>query len=211
MKNYLQWIFPAMLAMNTVAFAHEGHDHVINDPLQVQWGLQGAMELINVHPLFVHFPIALLLAAVTFYVSGILFRQEGLLNAGKWTLFAGTFGASAAVWTGLQAAGTVAHGGDTHQIMMAHQYLGIAILTLSIILSFWVIVSKANMPKAPKIFFMILLLLAAVITQQADLGGRLVFSHGVGVGKKNMVQQQASDHHAVGKPEEDHNHGNHQH
>lgn len=191
--------------------AHEGHEHVATNPSQVQWGLQGAMELINAHPLFVHFPIALLLSAVAFYTVGILFRKDGLLGAAKWMLFGGTLGATAAVWTGLRAAGTVAHGGDTHQIMMVHQYLGITILALSIILSLWAIASKANMPKAPKIFFLVLLVLAAIITQQADLGGRLVFLHGVGVGQKTMIQKDTSDHHAAGKHEDSHDHENHQH
>lgn len=211
MKKYLQWIFPMTLLTSTLALAHEGHEHVATNPSQVEWGMQGAMELINVHPMFVHFPIALLLACVFFYIVGIVLKKDNLLIAGKWSLYLGTLSAAAAVWTGLRAAGSVEHGGDSHQIMMAHQYLGITILLLSAVLSIWVLISKVNMPKAPKIFFLILLLLVVFISQQADFGGRLVFLHGVGVGKKSMMQEQAPGHEAMGEHEEGHDHGDHQH
>lgn len=174
----------------------------------VPWGLEGAKELINIHPLFVHFPIALLLTAIAFYCLGIIFCRDSLLGAGKWTLFAGTLSAAGTVWTGLQAANTVSHG-DTHQTMMAHQYLGFAILGLSIVLSAWIIFSKANLPqKSKKLFLIILLFLGLVIVQQADLGGRLVFLNGVGVGKKSMMPEESHSH---DHKEEAHDHGEHTH
>ena len=211
MKKYLQWIFPAALIAAPIVWAHEGHEHVATDPTKVQWGLQGAMELINVHPLFVHFPIALLMVCVFFYAAGLIFKKENLLIAGKWSLYLGTLSAASAVWTGLLAAGSVKHSGDTHQIMMVHQYLGITVLALSAVLSIWVLISKANTPKAPKFFFLALLLLAALITQQADFGGRLVFLHGVGVGKKSMMQEQGHGGETMGGHEEGDPHGDHQH
>lgn len=213
MKKYLLWIFSIALMTNAIALAHEGHEHASNLPTNVQWGVQGAKELINIHPLFVHFPIALLLTAIVFYLlGGILFRRESLLNTGKWTLFVGTLSAAATVWTGLQAANTVDHGGDIHQTMMAHQYLGFAILGISIVLSAWVIFTKANLPqKGKKLFFIVLILLGLVIIQQSDLGGRMVFLNGVGVGKKSMMQEQAHGHEAMDEPEEGQDHGDHQH
>lgn len=174
------------------ATAHQGHEHMSNVPTNVQWGMQGLQGMINVHPIFVHFPIALLLTAIAFYILGILFRKEVLLMVGKWTLFAGSLSTVPAVFTGLQAANTVPHGGGIHQTLMAHQYLGFTILTISIALSVWVLVSKTNVPqKGKKVFLIALLLLAAIIGQQADFGGRLVFLNGVGVGKKNMGERQA--------------------
>jgi len=185
----------ANLTFVAIAFAHEGHEHVATNLLQIKWGLQGARELINIHPLFVHFPIALLLACVFLYVMGMILKKENLLIAGKWSLYLGTLSAALAVWTGLHAEETVQHGGDTHQILMAHQYLGIGILVLSALLSLWIIFSKANVPARGRAFFMVALLtLAAVLMQQADLGGRMVFLNGVGVGKKSMMQEQTHDH-----------------
>src|SRR3989338_590852 len=143
------WISAMFLMPAATLLANEGHEHVATNPFQVEWGLQGAMELINVHPLFVHFPIALLMICVFFFIVGIIFKKENLLIAGKWTLYLGTLSTALAVWTGLRAAETVEHGGETHQIMMAHQYLGISILVFSVVLSIWVLISKTNTPKAP--------------------------------------------------------------
>lgn len=177
-----------LLSLSGPAWAHKGHGAVTH-PIHISWGLQGAQELLNVHPLFTHFPIALLLAAVAFYVLGALFRKENLFIAGKWTLWFGALSAVATVWTGLQAAETVAHDEEIHQIMMRHQYLGIAILILSVAWSLWVAISKANIPSRGRVIFMSgLLILSAMILQEADFGGRMVFLKGVGIGQKNLQQ-----------------------
>ena len=159
------------------------------------WGFQGAQELINIHPIFVHFPIAFLLGAAAFYLLGSIFRRESLLAAGKWSLFAGALTAMITVWTGLQAEDTVAHDEEVHQIMMKHQTLGIIVLIMSMLLSFWVAVSKANIPtKRRGLFFAALFLLGMIILQQADFGGRMVFLKGVGVGRKSMMTEMVHHH-----------------
>ena len=120
---------------------------------------------------------------------GIIFRRDNLFIAGKWALWFGALGTIPTVWTGLQAAETVAHDEEVHQIMMRHQYLGIAILILSIVWGLWVAISKANIPSRGRIIFMAgLLMLSAIILQEADFGGRMVFLKGVGVGRKNLQQ-----------------------
>lgn len=210
-------LFLGIITLPVVAFAHEGHEHASNIPTNVEWGFQGLREIINIHPLFVHFPIALLLTAITFYFLGTIFRKEELLSAGKWVFYAGTLSAAVAVWTGLRAADTVPHGGDMHQTLMAHQYIGVVILGLSVLLSLWLILTKANIPGRGKPFFVIaLLLLMAAIMQQADFGGRLVFLNGVGVarlparqGRKSMVAENKEN---ISTGELEHrDHGAHQH
>ncbi len=187
MKKTLS-IFLLLFLMSSPAWAHKGHG-VVTKPVHVSWGLQGAQELLNVHPLFTHFPIALLLVAVAFYVLGSLFRKENFFIAGRWTLYFGALSTVATVWTGLQAAETVVHDEEIHQIIMRHQYLGISILILSVVWSLWVVISKANIPSRGRVIFMGgLLLLSAMILQEADFGGRMVFLKGVGVGRKNLQQ-----------------------
>lgn len=155
--------------------------------MSVQWGLEGVKELVNLHPLFTHFPIALLFSSLVFYLLGLVFKKEHFLKTGQWTLYFGTLGAAVAVWTGLQAAKTVPHDDTTHAMMMAHQYLGITVLVLGALLSLWLLVSKASLPKVKLVFVGGLLLIAALLLQQVDFGGRLVFFHGVGMGKKSFV------------------------
>lgn len=170
--------------------------------LVVPLGLKGAEEMISIHPLFVHFPVALLTASVLFYFLGVVLKKESLLETGKWTLWSGTLSAGVAVWTGLSAASAVPHDEETHQIMTLHQNLGYVILFLSVGLSAWTLAVKSALPqKGRAVFLIISLLLVVVVTQQADLGGRMVFLKGAGVGKKSMLQESG---HA-------HTHGSHEH
>lgn len=170
-------------------------------------GFKGLEELINIHPIFVHFPIALLLTSTVFYFLGCLFKKEEFLIAGKWTLYFGTIAAALTVWTGLQAANTVSHGAGVHELMTIHQYFGYAILGLSAALSLWLLISKANMPGKGRFLFLILLfVLAGLVAQSSDFGGRMVFQNGVGVGKKSMMQETMEHKH-----EESHTHSSHAH
>jgi uncharacterized membrane protein len=164
-------------------------------PLAVVMGFQGATEVLNVHPLFVHFPIALLLSSFVFYLLGAIFKNDGLLAAGKWSLYFGTLSAAVTVWTGLEAAKTAPHGGGTHDIMMVHQYIGFIVTSLSTVLSAWVFFSKANVPgKGKPVFLTVFALMCVILIQGADLGGRMVFLNGVGVGRKSMMPKVTDEH-----------------
>jgi len=171
----------------------------------MQWGLAGIKDLVNIHPLFTHFPVALLLSAFAFYLLGILFRKDHFFKTGQWTLFFGTLGAAAAVWTGHEAAETVAHDATTHAIIMAHQNLGFAVLTLSVLLSLWLLISRSSLPKPKTVFVAGLFLIVALLLQQVDLGGRLVFFHGVGMGRKSVLEAEKAE------PAAPHEHDHHAH
>lgn len=211
MRKISPYLFFVMFVFAGIVWAHEGHEHAPNLPARIEWGLKGAKEVINVHPLFVHFPIALLLESLALYGLGCLLKKEELLASGKWVLYFGTLAAAVTVWTGLQAAKTVPHDATTHPIMMVHQYFGFAVLGLSLALSAWVFFSKSNLPAKGRPFFLIgLLLLAGILIQGADFGGRMVFLHGVGVGKKGVVKQDIEEH-QHGASEGAHEHGDHAH
>ena len=55
MKKHFWMTVGLTVGFAGAAFAHKGHEHASNIPTHVQWGLSGIKELINVHPLFVHF------------------------------------------------------------------------------------------------------------------------------------------------------------
>jgi len=163
----------------------------------IEWGLKGLSDVANIHPLFVHFPIALLLTSFAAYLLGSIIKREELLVAGKWLLFFGTIAAAVTVWTGLEAEKTVSHGGGVHEIMIVHKYFGYTVLGLSVFLSSWVLFSKAHIPSKGRIVFLATLaFLAMVLTQGADLGGRMVFLHGTGVGGKDLMAETMPHDHA---------------
>ena len=157
-------------------------------------GFQGLREMINIHPLFAHFPIALLLASAVFYFLGAVAKKDNLYETGRWTLWLGTLSAGLAVWTGLKAENTVQHNEEVHQIMMFHQNLGYVVLALGVILSGWLLMAKKTVPQKGKVvFFGGLVLLSIFLLQQAELGGRMVYAYGTGVGRKSMVPRHDHD------------------
>jgi|GEM_PF-694594 len=181
------------------AYAHEAHK-AVTQKIEIPWGLQGAGELLNIHPLFTHFPVALLLFSAAFYFSGTLLRKHHFFPVGKWLLYSGVLTVIPAVWTGLRAAEGVPHNEEIHQIMIRHQYLGLALLALSAILSLWLFFSRSDMPSRGRIVFLAGLgVMSAMVLQQADFGGRMVFLNGVGIGKKNIRQAETEVNPAVEK------------
>src|SRR3989338_1246465 len=96
--------------------------------------MRGLVEINNLHPLFVHFPVALLTTSLFFFIVAIIFRNSTWDTAGRFTLFTGTGAALIAVLSGLVASNTVPHMENVHEIMLAHQRGGYIILGGSIIL-----------------------------------------------------------------------------
>lgn len=178
---------------------------VIRAFLSVEWGLKGAAEVMNLHPLFVHFPIALFLSAVFFYAVGLLIRNDGFLAAGKWALVLGAISAAFTVWQGLLAEATVPHAEAVHETLVVHKHLGYLILGLSLFLSAWVLLSRVLIPAKGRWFFLgALICLSLLVIQTGDLGGRMVFLHGTGVGAKSRPEGSA-------EPREAHDHDRHEH
>lgn len=65
--------------------------------------LPGINAAPNIHPLFVHFPIALWLAALLFWIVALAKKNDELWRFGRWLLYLGTIGGLAAVATGFLA------------------------------------------------------------------------------------------------------------
>jgi len=113
---------------------------------------------------------------------GSLIRKENWRQLAGGLLYLGTIAAAAAVFAGLLAAESVEHGDNVHLIMGKHKTIGISVLCLSVVLSIWRLLSGGVIKGAANIFF---LLFAAVlnilIILGADLGGLMVYKHGVAV------------------------------
>jgi len=146
----------------------------------------------NVHPMIVHFPIAFL-SVFLFLKLAELSRSGGRLReVATWMLGLGTLGAIAAATTGLIAEATVPHGADVHEIMEWHGRIGLTVASLSTLLligRFALRKHPSAMSSALQVFLSVLI--ASCLFIGADLGGFMVYGHGVGV-KAVAV---AEDHH----------------
>ncbi len=161
--------------------------------------LPGLAALDNLHPLFVHFPIALLSLFFMLDFVGSLMNKPNLRQGAGWFLYCGTLFAVMTVAAGLVAAGTVAHGGDVHEIMEHHEHLGISVLVLAIILSLWRVLTKALIVGAANTLFQIFAaILLGLVVLTADLGGLMVYQHGVAVKPVAEMKQAAAASHEHG-------------
>ncbi len=169
--------------------------------------LPGVAVLENVHPLFVHFPIASLsLFFIVDCVASFADKSEWRKLA-SWFLYLGALFAGLTVVAGLIAANSVAHGGDVHEIMEHHEHLGISVFTLAVALSVWRSLAKA-VPTGPANILHLLLagLLSVLLMFTADLGGLMVYGYGVSVAPVAVINQAAdAAHHHGGDVDDHHN------
>ena len=144
--------------------------------------LPGVSQMENVHPLFVHFPIAFLLTFFVLDLIGTFAKKAEWRRVAGWLLYLGSISAIFTVIAGFMAAESVKHGENVHDIMERHESFGITVLTLSLILSIWRLIARGRFEAGANTLFLLLsALLCVVLTLGADLGGLMVYKYGVGV------------------------------
>ena len=135
----------------------------------------------SVHPLVVHFPIALLLTALGLDVAALLSKRPGLHRVALWNLSLGTVGAAVAVLTGLQAEDVAKHSFEIWQVMQLHKRLGISTLILGIATTGWRLGHRDQLTRRGRVLALLgMCLMTATLSYGAFLGGRLVYEFGVG-------------------------------
>jgi uncharacterized membrane protein len=135
----------------------------------------------SVHPLLIHFPIALLLAACVVDLLAVLAKRPGWHKIALWNLALGTLGAGAAVLTGLQAGEIAKHSFEIWQVMERHKKLEITTLVLAAVVTAWRLWKRDRLPTwARTVTLTLMAAMATALTVGAHLGGRLVYEFGVG-------------------------------
>lgn len=150
-----------------------------------------ASSLPNLHPAIVHFPIALALTALALRTVHLIRpRWEQVeITATRLTLFA-ALGACAAWLAGRQAVGTLGPlPAVAEQTLSRHADLGgwtTIALWLAVMVSLVAARRQSTMSARGRVLwrggqFLMLLTATGVLSITADLGGRLVYTHGVAV------------------------------
>lgn len=133
-------------------------------------------ELYLLHPIAVHFPIALLITGWAACALGR--RMEWLPNAASWLLWLGTAAAWTALGLGLLAEKTAPHVPPAWQTLNRHQTLAYWTAGSFTVLSLW---RWRWGDWRPRLFLFAWVLACAVLLATAYQGGELVFTHGMGV------------------------------
>lgn len=135
----------------------------------------------NLHPLIVHFPIALLITALALETVGLFWRAEILPRVALWNLGLGTLGAAAAVLTGRLAADEAKHSHEIFQVMAQHARLGYLVLWGAVAATGWRLATRGRADARSRwIGWGLLAAVCGTLAVGAHLGGRLVYEYGVG-------------------------------
>lgn len=182
--------------------------------------LPGITGMDNIHPLFVHYPIAFFTVFFLLDVIGSLAKKAQWRYVASWLLYLGTVAAIFTVIAGLFAADSVEHGADVHDIMERHEHIGIAVLSLSLFLSAWRLKQWGLHSLGANMVFLCLAgFLCLLLSLGADLGGVMVYQYGVSVkpasvSAANPVGAAVQHEHKQDDPgmnEDGHSHGGHSH
>ena len=93
--------------------------------------------MVEVHPLVIHFPIALLSSAMLFDFFYILLKQNDLAQIGWWVLLLGLISAAAGIATGLWDDTLIGHLGSVSPLWVNHGWIQIFSCTLFLSLFIW--------------------------------------------------------------------------
>ena len=143
--------------------------------------LPGTQHLQNIHPLVVHFPLALLPGAALFYMLAWLAGRESLAWTALWFLALRTVSAAVAAGTGLHASeGVMVDPTVREQLLDPHKSWMLTTLGLSAALTVWALGGPPFPARGRSLFVLLLLVVLAVMAHGADYGGRLVYDYNAG-------------------------------
>ena len=132
----------------------------------------------QLHPLIVHFPVALFITALGMEALCLISKKEALRQAAYYNYLLGTLGGIAAVlaawWDGQVL---------EHPIFYTHKTLAYwtAGLALACALILFLVQQRKSKKVFKIIFFTFLILTAVLVSLTGYYGGRLVYEYGVGV------------------------------
>ena len=158
--------------------------------------MPGLEATLNIHPLFVHFPIALTLMAIPLMFYSLYSGKSGVMDTAATLIYLAAIAAVVTATTGYMAADAIGHDAPGHDLVHIHRnlmywYTGL-ISTLAVLNYF---IRRDGAPDwvthwGTKVARMALLFSAAtILVRGADRGALLVFGYGLG----GTYQTQTSD------------------
>jgi len=143
--------------------------------------LPGLDALQNLHPLVVHFPIALLTMAALLYLVACGWKRDAWAWPALWMLTIGTLGAALALWTGLRAgAGVMVAESVRDHILIHHEHLMIVVFAMSVALTAWALLTPPMPRRGRVVFVALMVVLASLIVKGADYGAWMVYGYNAG-------------------------------
>ncbi len=142
------------------------------------------LELTHIHPMLVHFPIALLILGFLAELVALALKKKFFADAAFLLLITGALGAVAAVLSGSYAAGGLEEAGTLKQAVETHEGAAELAMWLAVIAAAFrtalVLIRKytGSLRYLSAVLFLVAVLAAA---RAGYYGGELVFKHAAGV------------------------------
>ena len=134
------------------------------------------------HPIFVHFTIALTSASLVFDALGFCLGKTSLSAAGGWTLVGSALMTLVTLSTGLSSSTRApVEEGEARSFLRAHMALGLIFYGLLVAVTFWRVSLWQGGRGVSWLYLASLAAVSLVMTVQGYLGGELVYRYGVEV------------------------------
>ena len=151
--------------------------------------LPGLKAALNYHPMLVHFPIVLWLAALLFQLLALWRGSDEMQRVTARMLYLGTLAAIVTVLSGLAAANSVPPG-DAMRAVGIHETLMLVATSVGAALCMFAFFARNNFTAQLRKFMLLgLFVLAVLLTIGADRGAQLVYGYGAAVNWSTAQQQ----------------------
>ena len=133
-----------------------------------------------IHPIVVHFVIAMALITVVFDLIGVITRRRNLFEVSFWNLVVATVAIFVAIIFGQIEAGLATPYGASRDLLNYHSTLGWSLAAILSLLTGWRYVARQKDPTVlPRGFLIIDSILAVLVFCQVYLGDKLIWVYGL--------------------------------
>ncbi len=153
------------------------------------------IEIYLIHPVLVHFTIALFSLSVLFDILGRIFKKDSFHVAAWLNLIGGGVAVIATVIFGVIAESRAPHTDAGHALIETHETIGFIVLGIILVLAIWRFFLKGKLPvKGLAIYFVIAILGVFLMFVGAYYGGEMVYTHGYGVKATAATTEESAPH-----------------
>ena len=141
------------------------------------------MAVEKIHPMIVHFPIALLITSLFFDFLMLVTKKEGFERTAFHLLPLGVLGSLAAIVFGILAEDAAGNRPGIHDIIETHELLAVSTAGLFVIILIvrYIFMKKDNFQAIKPYYLIAAVLGVALLLTTAYYGGQLVYEYGAAV------------------------------
>lgn len=137
---------------------------------------------LHLHPMLVHFPIALLITSVLFDAVGTAFKRDGLREGALWLLVLGFLGGIGSVVSGVMVEEIAEKAGIAEALIERHETWAFVTMGIFGLLLVGRLFLRNQFARATMTaYFVVAAIGLGTLSVTGYFGGNLVYEHGAGV------------------------------